>query len=300
MFRDNINLNLYKVFYEVSKYGSFSKTAELTYTTQSAISKSIIKLEKELGTKLFYRNPHGIELTKEGEELLFYVEKAYGNLVTAERMMLETDNLDRGKLNIGLPSYISSFFFFDKIIDFYNKYPNIEITLMNGSREYLLGLLDKHQIDFIIYSSPIGYDIRNKDLEMKKLYSIKYTFFCRKDKYEKYKDIKSIKDLENYPLVLPVPGTNHRKFLDEVLIKNNVKVNKAINIHTSEGILTGIKNDLGVGYIISDIIKNDDNYKCIDVKEKLHEEDIVIIYNRKFLTKAPIKFIQDYINLEIK
>ena len=84
------------------------------------------------------------------------------------------------------------------------------------------------------------------------------------------------------------------------MIKNNVKVNKAINIHTSEGILTGIKNDLGVGYIISDIIKNDDNYKCIDVNEKLHEEDIVIIYNRKFLTKAPIKFIQDYINLEIK
>ena len=70
MFRDNINLNLYKVFYEVSKYGSFSKTAELTYTTQSAISKSIIKLEEELGTKLFYRNTHGIELTKEGEELL--------------------------------------------------------------------------------------------------------------------------------------------------------------------------------------------------------------------------------------
>ena len=41
---NNINLNLYKVFYEVSKYGSFSKTAELTYTTQSSVSKSIKKL----------------------------------------------------------------------------------------------------------------------------------------------------------------------------------------------------------------------------------------------------------------
>ena len=47
MFKGNINLNLYKVFYDVSKYGSFSKTAEFTFTTQSAISKSIKKLKNE-------------------------------------------------------------------------------------------------------------------------------------------------------------------------------------------------------------------------------------------------------------
>ena len=55
MYKD-INLNLYKVFYDVAKYGSFSKTAEFTYTTQYAISKSIKKLEEELETQLFYRN----------------------------------------------------------------------------------------------------------------------------------------------------------------------------------------------------------------------------------------------------
>ena len=44
MLNDNINLNLYKVFYDVAKYGSFSKAAEFTYTTQSALSKSIKKL----------------------------------------------------------------------------------------------------------------------------------------------------------------------------------------------------------------------------------------------------------------
>lgn len=300
MLNDNVNLNLYKVFYDVCKYGSFSKTAELTYTTQSSISKSIKKLEDELETKLFYRNPHGVEITEDGKELLYYVEKAYGNLLIAERSIIEKENLEKGKLNMGLPSYISSFFFFDKVIDFYNKYPNIEISLMNGSRDYLLGLMDKHQIDFIIYSSPINDDIRNKDFSVEKLYSIKYSFFCRTEDYDKYRNIKSVKDLENIPLVLPVPGTNHRKFLDEVIIKNNVKINKVINIHTSEGILTGVKNGLGVGYIISDIVKNDSNYKLINVKEKLHEEDIVIIYNKKTLTKAPTRFIEENLNIKIK
>ena len=300
MFKSDINLNLYKVFYEVAKYGSFSKTAEFTYTTQSAISKSIKKLEEELDTKLFYRKQNGIELTEKGRELLYYVEKAFGNLLTAERVMLETENLEKGKLNIGLPSFISSFLLSNEIKDFHNKYPNIEISITNGTRGYLLDLLNKHQIDFAIYADSIIDDIKDNDLDIIDLYSVKYTFFCKKEDYEKYKNIKSIKDLENIPLVLPIQGTNNRKYLDEVLIKTNSKFNKVINIHTSEGILTGVKNNMGVGYIISDIIKDDNNYKKVNVKEKLREENIVIIYNKKFLTPASKRFIEENLNIEIK
>lgn len=296
---NNVNLNLYKVFYDVAQYGSFSKAAEFTYTTQSSISKSIKKLEEQLGSQLFYRNSHGVELTENGKELLYYVEQSYGSILTAERLLLETDSLNRGKLNIGLPSYISSFFFFDKIEKFHKQYPNIEITLMNGSREYLLNLLNTHKIDFIIYSSPL-FESLDKDLELIKLYPIEYKFFCRKDKYENYKHIKDIKDLENVPLVLPVPGSNNRKFLDEILIKNNVKVKRVMNIQTSEGIMTAVKNDLGVGYIIEDIIKGDDTYKCIDMKTKLHQEEVALIYNRKFLTKVPLRFMEEQLNIKIK
>ena len=57
---------------------------------------------------------------------------------------------------------------------------------------------------------------------------------------------------------------------------------------------------MGIGYIISDIIKNDDNYRLINVKEKLREEDIVLIYNRRFLTNAPLRFIKENINIDIK
>jgi DNA-binding transcriptional LysR family regulator len=190
MFEKDINLNLYKVFYDVARYGSFTKAAQFTFTTQSAISKSIKKLEDELNTELFFRNPHGVELTEKGKQLLYYIEKSFGNILTAERVMLETENLERGKLNIGLPSYISSFYFMDKIIDFYKKYPNIEISLINGNRDSLLDLLDKHQLDFFVYSSPIIEDIKDDGIEVVKLYPIKYTFFCRTDEYDKYKNIK--------------------------------------------------------------------------------------------------------------
>ena len=298
MFKKNINLNLYKTFYEVCKYGSFSKTAEFTYTTQSAISKSIKKLEEDLETQLFYRNSNGIELTDKGKELFYYVEKSYGNLLTAERIMLETENLERGKLNIGLPSHIASFFFFDKIIKFHEKYPNIEITLISASTGQLLDLINKHEIDIIIDTAPIN--TNNMDLTVIDLLTVNYAFICSKANYDTYKNIKSIKDLENIPLVLPIKGTSNRKKLDSLFIKNNVNPKKIINIHTSEVILNAVNNNLGIGYIISDIVKNDDNYKFINIKEELPTADIVFAYDKKFLTTAPKKFIEEFINYEIK
>ena len=298
MFKKDINFNLYKVFYDVCKYGSFSKTAEFTYTTQSAISKSIKKLEDDLETQLFYRNSSGIELTDKGRELYKYVEEAFNNLLAAERNLIETENLERGTLKIGLPSHIASFFFFDKIIDFHSKYPNIEMTLISGSTGQLLELIDKHEIDLIIDTAPIN--TNNMDLTVIDLLTVKYGFICRKENYDKYKHIKSIKDLEDVPLVLPNKGTTNRKKLDSLFIKNNVTPKKVINIHTSEVILNAVNHDLGIGYLISDIVKGDDNYKFIDIKEDLPTADIVFAYNKKYLTTAPIRFIEEYINFEIK
>ena len=298
MLKKNINLNLYKTFYDVCKNGSFSKTAEFTYTTQSAISKSIKKLEEDLGMQLFYRNSNGIELTDKGRELFYYVEKCYGNLLTAERIMLETENLERGKLNIGLPSHIASFFFFDKIIDFHEKYPNIEMTLISAGTGQLLDLIDKHEIDIIIDTAPIN--TNNMDLSIINLLTVNYGFICSKKNYDKYKHIKSIKDLEDIPLILPIDGTNNRKKLNSLFIKNNVNPKKIINIHTSEVILNAVNHDLGIGYLISDIVKNDDNYKIINIKEELPTADIVFAYDKKFLTSAPKRFIEEYINYDIK
>lgn len=296
MYKTNINLNLYKTFYDVAKYGSISKTAINTYTSQPAISKAIKKLESELNTQLFYRNLNGVELTDKGKELLYFVEKSYSNLVIAERTMLETENLERGKLSIGMPSNIGSFYLFDKIIEFHNNYPNIEITIITGGTNNLLSLLDSHKVDFVIDTSPIN-NI-SSDTIVTELNSVNYCFVSK----NKYDDIKSLKDLENKPLILPIPGTKNRYDLDELLNKNNVNIENVINIHTSEMIISGVKKNLGIGYVIYNLVEDDiksGELNLVNIKEKLPTSVINIIYDKNFLTSAPKKFIRDYIDYEL-
>lgn len=297
MYRSNINLNLYKNFYDVAKLGSISKAAENSYTSQPAISKSIKKLEEELNTKLFIRKLNGVELTEKGKELFYYVEKSYHNLVLAERNMLENDNLEKGKLAIGMPSNIGSFLLFDKIIAFHKKYPNIEITIVTGGTHTLIELLNSHEVDFVIDTSPVDVKLK-KGITITKLKEVKYSFICKKNtKLKNIDNITSIKDTVNYPLILPIEGTANRNDLEIIFEKYNLIPRNVLNIHTTEIIIAAVKKDLGIGYVIYNLVKNDKELKIINLKEKLPTVDINIIYNKELLTRAPLEFIENYLQL---
>ena len=295
---NNINLNLYKTFYAVAKYGSISDAAKKTYTSQPAISKSIKKLEEELNTQLFYRNLSGVELTEKGKELLFYIEEAYNSVLVAQRSLTEEENLKKGKITIGVPSQIGTFYVFDFIDKFRKLYPNILITIISSSTSELLKKLQTHDIDFIIDSSPI--EAPNEQVIVKKLNSVDNCFIVGKEFDLNVNKINCLKDLESYPLILPIPGTSNIIALDELFEKKDIIINNYMNIHTSEMILGAVKRNLGIGYIIEDLVKNDKDVIKLNIKEKLPKIDINLVYVKKYLTTAPLKFIKMFIDDKFK
>lgn len=300
MYKNNINLNLYKIFYEVALNESISSASKKLIITQSAVSKAIKKLEEDLNTKLFYRNSKGVKLTDKGKELLFYVEKAFNNLMIAERTMIESKTLNKGKISIGVPSQIGSFYIFEDITNFHKQYPNIEITIISKSTTQLLKLLERHEIDFIIDTSPINAKIN--DIIIKPLVEVTNCFVAKSDTVISIDEIHSIKDLSSYPLVLPIKGTDNRKQLDKLFEKNNIELNNVINIHTSEMIVGSIKKDLGIGYIIYDVIKDNvknNEFKIVNVKEELPKITINLVYIKQYLTIAPKFFIENYLKFKL-
>ena len=71
---DKMNLQHIRIFVLCTRYLSFSKVAELTYSSQASVSKAIAALEAEVGGELFLRSSRNMELTSLGEALLPYAE----------------------------------------------------------------------------------------------------------------------------------------------------------------------------------------------------------------------------------
>lgn len=301
MYKSDLNLNLYKAFFEVAKCKNISEAAKINYTSQSALSKAIKKLETELETQLFYRNLNGVELTEKGKELFYYVEGAFNNLIIGERVMLEDSNLLKGKISIGVPSQIGTFFLFKNILDFHHKHPNIEITLISKGTKELLSLLENHEIDFMIDSAPIETKSLNVTKEI--IHTVDNVFVCSTKFYEENKiKINNSEDIASYPLILPIPGTANRKELDKYFIERKILINNVINIHTSEMMISAINNGLGIGYVIYDLVKDDinkGNLKLINL-DYLPKVDIEFVYIKKYLTAAPVQFIKTYIKSDIE
>lgn len=297
MYKSNINFNLYKTFYDVAVYGSISKAATMNYTSQPAISRSIKTLETELNTQLFYRTKKGIELTDKGRELFFYVEQSYNSLVVAERSMIENETLDKGKISIGIPSHIATFYLFDAIDAFHKEYPNIEVTIISKSTKDLLDLLRSHQVDFVIDSEPIK--CSDKDIVIRHIKNLKNTFVVSSE--FNINGLETINDLEKFPLILPIKGTENRTNLEEYFVKNRVSVNNVLNIHTSEVIIGAIKRNLGIGYIIYDLVRDDIKRGILkEVKfSNLPVTGISLVYIPEYLTSSPKEFLDKYYNIKL-
>lgn len=297
MMKSNINLNLYKTFYDVAICKSISKAAHINYTSQPAISRSIKNLENELNTKLFIRTKKGIELTEKGKELFFYVEQGYNSFLTAERSLLEDKNLTSGKLSIGIPSHIATFYLFDAIDSFHKKYPSVEITIISKSTSSLLTSLKRHEIDFMIDSEPIN--IVDKDITIRHIKYLHNTFVADYD-YDT-SNIKDLESLANETLILPIKGTANRASLDEFFSLHKITPTNVLNIHTSELIQGAIKRKLGIGYIIKELVTDELKRKTLkEIKiPNIPKTGISLVYIEDYITLSPRLFLLEFYNIAI-
>lgn len=141
------NLNNYVIFYTVVKAGNISKAANQLYISQPAISKSISKLEAELGTALFARSSKGVTLTEEGQVLYEYVERAFDSLNMGEENLKNYKELGIGHIRIGVSTSLCKHILLDYLKDFIKENPNIKFSIDCHSTLNTIKLLKNDDID---------------------------------------------------------------------------------------------------------------------------------------------------------
>jgi len=288
---DNINLNLYRIFYVVATSKSFIDASNKLFISQPAISKDIKTLENLMSTKLLYRTNNGISLTRDGEEFYKYLDQSFGILNTGEQILKQRNDLSHGTISIGCPSHITSLYLMEHIEKFKKDYPNIKIQIMSASSEHLRELLQLHKIDFIVDTSSSSGIYNN--MEIKKIKEFDTIFIANENV-----KIKDLKDLESQHWILPFSFTNTRKRLNRLLEKHQISIEASMEIDITELIIDAVKRGLGFGYVIKDSVKKDLTDKKIyeiQTNIELPKISIYLINLKGQLTKSDMKLIKEYL-----
>ena len=95
-----MQVNRLNYFVTVAEQGSFSAAAEKLYTTQSAVSKQIMALERELEVTLFDRTHRRVVLTKQGEIVFRHARQVLDDYEEMLADLREVQEREGGKLSI--------------------------------------------------------------------------------------------------------------------------------------------------------------------------------------------------------
>ena len=289
----NVDMDLYKVFCEVVKYKSFSKTAESIYVSQSAITQSIQKLENLLGGKLFVRLKSGVELTDEGRNLYEYVKDSVECISNAENIFSQYTSLEKGTIRIGSGSSLFASLLLKPFLEFTKKYPNISFTVYDDSFEEKITDLINGKLDIVTWNLASLDNQFTSSVEFTTLGTPSYCFVASKE-YVKEHNIKKLKDIEGLPLILPKTRTSKYQILMDYCSKYNLKLHSNYDIPDSDVAKPLILNNLGVAFIIESALEDiKDKVEIIERIENPALQSGIATLGKNMQNKATVEFIKE-------
>lgn len=288
----NINLEFYKVFYYVATTLSFSKASNKLFISQSAVSQSIKTLEKNLGTTLFNRNTKRVTLTHEGNLLLQHIEPAINLIHNGENDILETKNLNQGKIHIGASDTICKYILLPYFKKFHSVYPNIHIQVTNRTSVKCVDLLKQGSVDFIITNLP------NKNIDSSMVIREFYKFsdiFIGGNDFTGLRDRNvSLNELMDYPLLMLEKNTTTSQYINSVFESKGLILSPEIELTSIDLLVELAKINLGISLVPDYCIDNEllKDIFIIETQEILNERSLGIVSKKSIpLSIAARKFI---------
>lgn len=286
--------NLIKYFILLHFIGSITKAANSLYISQPAITKTIKKLETELGITLFNRGPKGVVLTQNGKIFYDFIKNGVESFINGEHKITSLKNLETGTIRIGASTTVTRYFLLPFIEKFHNQFPNIDISITNSLTHRLISDLKKGSLDLLVVNLPTAND---DSLIITPCATLQDCFAGNLNYKNQIPREISLKDLvENFPIITQKEPSNTRAFLNSLMDKNNVSFHPKFDIVSYALVKDFAKIGMGISYITKEFAKDElDNELLfeIPIKETIPERNLGIVLPKNTITSfATEKFIE--------
>jgi DNA-binding transcriptional LysR family regulator len=198
-----------KDFYYVAKLGSFSEAGKFLNISQSSLSRKIKILEDHLNFKVFSRLPHGLELTRKGEELFTIIERTFLDLkgITYNSVVMANNGKKR-KIRIVTTHALASYVFCDLIIEYNKLHRDIIFELIGN--DYSLDIV-LNDVDIAI--RPIDITIKDnpseQGIQKEVVCSLAKRLYASEEYLKTYGTPQTVEELKSHSLIAFSQASKH-------------------------------------------------------------------------------------------
>src|SRR5580692_921044 len=145
----------------IADTGNFSRAAERCKIAQPSLSQQVLKLEEELGTKLFDRLGRSIRLTEAGRAFIPRARTILEQMEAARSTAADQNTDFRGSVAVGVIPTVAPYLMPRYTARFAKRYPDAKLRIVEETTSVLIEGLRDLSIDVAILALPL----RHKDLE---------------------------------------------------------------------------------------------------------------------------------------
>ena len=271
----SMNIQNLRYFATVAKLENVSRAAELMHTSQSSISKNILTLEEELGTKLFDRHGKKLILNDAGKRFLESCDRILQETETVTKdlryMSTGDDNLIR-ICAIGMDPHMFTFMSIFRV-----SYPDVEYavdTISDGDE-----LPDINRYDLIIYPDELKY----RKFKGVDLYTEKYMFAVRNDNALAERVSLPVKNMSGLSMVFLRHKTEY-EYPYHVCLAQTVKMSAVNFVDSRDHHRQMISNGIACGFVpegSAEMYRNDSRIKLLHLTDDRFTRQMKVCFKRE-------------------
>lgn len=226
-------MELIDVFAAVVEKQSLNKASQILNISQPALSRKIMRLEEELGVKLFKRIGKRLELTRAGEVCYEYaldqqrLERKLKEALQAFKTGVQPASLIIGASLTTLQSTLP-----DLITLYMREYPNTDIKAITGKTHEIVPLVKERKVDIGLVASKI----EDPALTCVPLFDDHLCLVLPDGHPYAGKSELKVHDLNEMPMILFSRGTWYRVLMDEIFHRYAVHPDVKMEIDSFEAI----------------------------------------------------------------
>ena len=223
----------------------FTKASAALHVSQSALSRSIGKLEAELEAPLFERSDKGLALTGDGQQFLQHVERALQELELARQDIAAKGQPDHGIVNLSFIHSLNGHILPKLLKDFSMEYPDIKFHLNQNNSAFLSKQVERGKTDLCLCSTMLC----SEHVAWNYLWSEELFIVVPRNHALASRQSIHLKEVESEPLITLKPAYSLRILADQFFELADSHPNIIFEGDDITAIANLVASDLGVGLI---------------------------------------------------
>ncbi len=232
-----------EVFIAVAEQLHFGRASQVCNLSPSALTRTIQRLEEQLGQTLFLRDNRTVQLSASGKRFYAYARQAVQNYADFQAALNGSQPVS-GALSL-YASITAVYSILPDLLESFRKtYPDVHLDLKTGAAEKAVAQVEAGEIDIAVAALP---DRRSAGIVFLPIMTTPLVFIATRAQAEDLHRQDSF-NLQQLPLVLPESGVSRRR-LEQWLKKNRVIPNISAEVSGNEAIIPMVHLGGGIGIV---------------------------------------------------